>query len=90
VIGSRVKNRPASEFANYLDYRNRILFVARFAWWMLPICYGIMLLQIVKMLLNGQFFEAGGAARGLYYLPPSKAARDRIAPNARDLAFGRK
>lgn len=90
VIGSRAASRPASAFANYFNFRNRMRFVARFAWWMLPTCYAMSLLQIGKMMaVQGGRSEAMGALLGLHHLAPPRSVVDRIAPAARILAFGR-
>ena len=89
AIGSAVIGRPASAFANYFIYRNRMRFVARFAWFKLPVAYAVSLAQIAKMIRRGGWSEAASALRGLHHLQPSQAVAARVAPDARLRAFGR-
>lgn len=89
AIGSAVMGRPASAFANYFIYRNRMRFVARFAWSKLPVAYAVSLVQIAKMIRRGGWREAASALRGLHHMRPSQAVADRVAPDARTHAFGR-
>ena len=89
AIGSTTANRAASGFANYFNYRNRMRFVARFTWWMLPVTYAISMAQIFKMGLRGGRSEVVGALLGLHHLPPPAGVRSRIAPESQHLAFGR-
>ncbi len=89
TIGSGSITRLGSAFANYFNFRNRMRFVARFAWPMLPAAYVYSMLQIFKLLLAGGGRPAAGAVRGLHQLPPPREVADRIAPDAAVLAFGR-
>lgn len=89
AIGSSVMGRPASAFANYFIYRNRMRFVARFAWPKLPVAYAVSLAQIAKMIRRGGWSTAVSALRGLHALPPSDAVANRVSPDARARAFGR-
>lgn len=89
VIGSGAVDRRPSAFANYFNFRNRMLFVARFAWYMLPVTYAISMAQLVKMALKGGVSEALSGMRGVHYLPPPRSVADRIAPEVAGLAFGR-
>jgi len=88
-IGSSVLGRPASAFANYFIFRNRMRFVARFAWAKLPVAYAVSLAQIAKMVWRGGRSEAISALRGLHGLQPPLAVQNRVAPDARARAFGR-
>lgn len=89
AIGSSVLGRPASAFANYFIFRNRMRFVARFAWAKLPVAYAVSLAQIAKMVWRGGRSEAISALRGLHGLQPPLAVQNRVAPDARARAFGR-
>lgn len=89
VIGSTSATQQASGFANYFNFRNRMRFVWRFARLHLPVTYALSLYQIAKIALRGGREEAQGALRGLHQLPPPRAVRDRVHPNARPMAFGR-
>lgn len=89
AIGSSVMGRPASAFANYFIYRNRMRFVARFAWGKLPVAYAVSLAQIAKMIRRGGWSAAASALRGLHGMAPSDAVANRVSPDARARAFGR-
>ena len=89
AIGSGSFNRQGSAFANYFNFRNRLRFVARFAWPVLPVTYAFSILQIAKIALTGGNRQAVGALRGLHQLAPPREVADRISPEAAELAFGR-
>ncbi|KJS44662.1 MAG: rhamnosyl transferase related protein [Roseovarius sp. BRH_c41] len=89
AIGSGSINRRGSAFANYFNFRNRLRFVARFAWPMLPVTYAFSIMQIAKIALMGGGRQAVGALRGLHQLAPPREVSDRIASEAAELAFGR-
>ena len=89
VIGSGAVDRRPSAFANYFNFRNRMRFVARFAWYMLPVTYAISMAQLIKMALKGGGSAAISGMRGLHHLPPPKTVADRVAPEVAALAFGR-
>jgi len=88
TIGSGTLSRRPSAFANYFNYRNRMRFLAHFAPAGLASAYVMSLARIAKLLLLCAWDEADGAARGLHGLPPPPSVRARIAPNAREIAFG--
>jgi len=88
AIGSGSVSRRASAFANYFNYRNRMLFMYRHSPVSLPVGYLHSTLKICKLLLQGAWDEAIAAARGLNQLPPPRAVRMRLSPSARALAFG--
>lgn len=88
-IGSGTVTRRASGFSNYFNYRNRMRFIRRFNWPALPVAYVYSLLKVGKLLLLGALSEASGAFRGLHDLPPDPRTRDKLAPEARALAFAR-
>jgi GT2 family glycosyltransferase len=88
-IGTGDINRRASAFANYFNFRNRLRFLARFAWPALPVAYVYSMAQIARLVLTGSGREAVGALRGLHQLRPPREVADRIAPEAAELAFGR-
>lgn len=89
VIGSGAVDRRPSAFANYFNYRNRMRFVARFAWYMLPVTYALSMAQLIKLALKGGVSEAVSGMRGLHALRPPADVAARIDPNVADLAFGR-
>lgn len=88
-IGSGSVTRRASGFSNYFNYRNRMRFIRRFNWPALPVAYVYSLLKTVKLLLTGALDEASGAFRGLHGLSPGSRIREKLSPDARELAFAR-
>lgn len=90
AIGTGSTERRASGFANYFNYRNRMRFVARFHWPRLPVAYLYSLAKLTAIALSGGRREALGAFRGLHQLAPPREVAARIAPEAADLAFGRR
>ncbi len=90
AIGSGSLNQRASAFSNYFNYRNRMRFVRRHFPAARVTAYLYSTAKIVKLLLSGARDEAIGAFRGLNQLPPPKAIRDRLSPDAAKMAFGSK
>lgn len=87
-IGSPTAARRGSPFSNYFLYRNRQRFVARFNPAALPLAWAYSMAKVLRLLTQGAFPEALSAFRGTNGLPPPAEVRDRIAPEARALAFG--
>jgi GT2 family glycosyltransferase len=88
-IGSATTARRASAFANYFNFRNRMRFMRRFHPVRLPVAYAYSMAKIASLVVKGAWSEAEGAFRGMHGLAPPDAVKDRIAPEARRLAFGR-
>ncbi len=89
AIGSgSLENRP-SGFANYFNFRNRLMFIRRNHPLGLPFGYVYSMLKIVKMLLYRDWDGARGAIFGLHALPPPPAIRAKLAPETAARAFGR-
>lgn len=89
AIGSANATQRATGFANYFNYRNRIRFVWRFNWPILPVTYALSLGQIVKIAMRDGKDAALGAFLGLNHLPPPRNVVGRVHPDARAKAFGR-
>ena len=89
-IGTGAHNRAASAFANYFNFRNRMMFVSRFRKMALPVAYFYTLLKIIKIWLNDGKDQAIAGWRGLNFMSPPKSVSDRIDPAARAIAFSPK
>ena len=83
-IGTGSVNRRPSGFANYYNFRNRMRFVARFMWPVLPIAYAFSMAKVAQLLWLRAWDEALGAFRGLHQLPSPECA-----PNATSTKEGR-
>jgi GT2 family glycosyltransferase len=90
AIGSGLVGRRASGFANYFNYRNRMIFMRRNFPAARPTAYLYSVLKIAKLVLLGAWQEAFGAFCGLHQLAPPRDIRTRLAPEAAALAFGKK
>lgn len=86
-IGTGAHNRAASAFANYFNFRNRMMFVARFNKLGLPTAYVYTLLKIIKIYLKDGRKQAVGGWRGLNFLSPPAEVADRIDDRAKPHAF---
>ncbi len=89
VIGTGAVNRAPTAFANYFNFRNRMRFIFRINPVAVPVAYGYSVLKILKILLTESVAQARGAWRGLHGLAPPAEVADRIAPDARNLAFAK-
>ena len=87
-IGSGTHKRRASAFANYFNYRNRMRFLCRFNPAALPTALAFASAKAMQLAMKGGWSEAGGLLRGALGLPPSRAVRERLSPDAQGLAFG--
>lgn len=87
VIGSGTVSQAPSPFSNFFNYRNRMRFMRRFSPMRLPVAWGVSMLKIAKMVLQGDIKGAWGGFTGLNGFPPPRAIRDRIAPEDREMAF---
>jgi GT2 family glycosyltransferase len=89
-IGSGSQDRKASPLSEYFNNRNRIRFVWRFRRWLTPLSYAGSVTRSVKLLLEGEAEGAWAAFLGTNQLPPPSYVASKIAPEAVDLAFGRR
>lgn len=78
AIGTGAVTRPASAFANYFNYRNRIKFLYRFNPIAIPIAVFYSSLQIVRLVIRGRFAAAWSAFRGLCQLSPPRSISKRL------------
>ena len=88
TIGSGTHNRRPSAFANYFNYRNRMRFLCRFKPAALPAALAFASAKAIQLALKGGWSEAGGLLRGALGLPPPRAVREKLSPDAQALAFG--
>jgi GT2 family glycosyltransferase len=89
AIGTGAVDRLASPFALYFNYRNRMRFVRAIHPVALPLAYLASLARVGKLVAKGAWSEAASAFLGLNQLPPPQKVREKLAPNAAALAFGR-
>lgn len=88
TIGSGSVTRRATPFANYFNYRNRIRFMRRHHPVAVPVAIAYALAKAAQLTAQGARAEAEAVVAGTLGLQPPVAVRDRIAPEARALAFG--
>lgn len=90
-IGSALPDRVSSAFACYFIFRNRIRFIWRRSPLALPLALALAsgVAHAVRFGARGQFEQAKAALDGTLQLAPPRAVRDRVAPEARQLAFGK-
>lgn len=89
-IGSGTVSRRATPFANYFNYRNRIMFARRYFRWQMSIVYLGALAKGVQLVLQGSRNEAWAIFRGVFNCRPPREVLGRVVdPAARKLAFGR-
>lgn len=90
TIGTGNLHRPASEFANYFNYRNRRRFAGRYYPGRTPIIVAHGLAKALQLMVKGHRREARGLLAGLFDMAPPSAVRDRVAgAAAQRLAFER-
>ncbi|SET42327.1 glycosyltransferase [Oceanicella actignis] len=87
-IGSPTHRRGGSPFSLYFLFRNRRRLVRRFNPAALPVAWTYSMAKVAQLALRGDLAAASAAFRGFNGLPPPRAVRERIAPEARPLAFG--
>ncbi len=88
-IGSPTLARFASPFSLYFKHRNRMRFLRRFKPASLITGYAYSIAKVAQILLRGYLPEAGAVFRAVHALPPPKAVRERLSPEAARLAFGK-
>lgn len=86
-IGSGSQTRRPSPFANYFNYRNRLLFVRRNNPVALPVAYLYSLLKVGRLWLQGDREGARGAFFGLNNLRPPADVRSKLPPETAARAF---
>lgn len=87
AIGSGSIGRRASAFSNYFNFRNRMRFIRRYAPNNFGIALAYALAKAAQLVFQGGFSEAHALVAGLLELPPPASVRDRVAQEARGLAF---
>lgn len=89
-IGTGSTMRRPSPFANYFNYRNRIIFARRHLRRRIPIVYLYALAKVAQLLLKCAPSESWAIIAGIFNLRPPREIFKRISdPVARQLAFGR-
>ena len=89
VIGTGSSVRRPSPFANYFNYRNRLLYARRHLPARAPIVMVYGLMKAAQLLLIGAGDEARAILAGLFQRPPPAEVRAKIkGGEARQLAFG--
>jgi GT2 family glycosyltransferase len=89
AIGSATLGRPASPFSLYFKHRGRIRFVRRHFPMSLPVALAYSFAKAVQLMAKGYMTEAATVLRASLGLPPSAAIRQRLSPEAAELAFGK-
>lgn len=87
AIGSPTLARIASPFSIYFLYRGRLRFMRRFFPRALPLAWAYALAKAGQIALKGYRAEARALLAACLGLPPPKAVRARLAPEAGRLAF---
>ncbi|SDF16721.1 glycosyltransferase family 2 protein [Limimaricola pyoseonensis] len=88
AIGSPTLARPASPFSLYFKHRGRIRFVRRHLPRALPGALAYSLAKAAQLGLRGFRAEARALLAGSLGLPPPRAVRGRLSPEAARRAFG--
>lgn len=87
-IGSPTLERVAAPFSQYFKHRGRMRFVRRHLPGARLTAAAYTLAKAGQYILQGHRAEAMALIRGSFDMAPPKAVQDRIAPEARPLAFG--
>jgi len=88
-IGSGTFERKASPLSEYFNNRNRMWFVWRHRWTVLPLAYAGSMRRALKLLFAGQRLAGLAAICGISQLPPPRFVSEKIAKEAQSYAFGR-
>ena len=88
AIGSPRPDRLASPFSLYFKHRNRMHFVRRHLPGARLTALAYTLAKAGQYILQGHWAETGALLRGSFGMAPPKEVHERIAPEARPLAFG--
>ena len=86
-IGTGAVNRLPTPFSLYFNNRNRMRFLRKHRPIALPTAYLASLARVGKLATIGAWPEAQSAFLGLHQLPPPKRVRERLSPEAADVAF---
>lgn len=89
AIGSPTLDRPASPFSLWFKHRGRLRFLRRHFPGGIPTGLLYSAAKAGQLALKGYLPEAWAIVSGSLGLPPPRAVRDRLSPEAQALAFGR-
>lgn len=89
AIGSPTLERIASPFSFWFKYRSRMLFVRRFYPAALPIAVLYATTKALQLMAKGAFPQALTLLRAVWGLSAPRAVRDRLSPEAAQIAFGK-
>lgn len=87
-IGSPTLERVAAPFSQYFKHRGRMRFVRRHLPGARLTAIAYTLAKAAQYIVKGHRAEAAALLRGSFDLAPPKAVHDRLAPEARSIAFG--
>ena len=89
AIGSPTLERIASPFSFWFKYRSRMLFVRRFYPVALPVAVLYATAKALQLMAKGAFPQALTLLRAVWGLSAPPAVRDRLSPEAAQIAFGK-
>lgn len=89
AIGSPTLNRLASPFSIWFKYRGRMKFVRRFLPVSWPVAMAHATAKALQLLLKGAWPQALTILAAVYGLPAPRMVRDRLSPDAQEIAFGK-
>lgn len=89
-IGSGSPGQGASPMSHYFLHRGRMRFVRRVCPQNLPFAFAYTCYRLLRLLPKRSWAEFDALARGGLGLPPPRAVRERLSPEAQDRAFGRR
>ena len=89
-IGSGSPGQGASPMSHYFLHRGRMRFVRRVCPQNLPFAFAYTCYRLLRLLPKRSWAEFDALARGGLGLPPPRAVRERLSPEAQDHAFGRR
>lgn len=78
TIGSGSLSRRPSSFANFLNFRSRMIFMRRFAFPALPFAYAYAAAKGGQLWLKGAWDEAAAVWRGAFGFSPPKDVAERL------------
>lgn len=87
AIGSPAPGRPATPFALYFRFRNRIWFIRHFRPSSLPLAFAFSVAKACQLLIQRAPLEAWTVLTASIGRPPSRDIRARLTPDAADMAF---
>ncbi|WP_284164853.1 glycosyltransferase family 2 protein [Frigidibacter sp. SD6-1] len=90
AIGSPTLNRLASPFSIWFKYRGRMKFVRRFLPLSWPLAMAHATAKAMQLALKGAWPQALTILAAVYGLPAPRMVRDRLTPDAQEIAFGKR